>query len=126
MDNIRVKEVVLMPRKRRQDGERDNRHQSARTDELLFEKVFPDAHGMGIDELHQGAYDYIKQVYEQEEYDHILLHPSGFMMTMTAFLAAWQEWQSVSGMMDKGLSIAHHNRRDGTWREQVWWGRGVL
>jgi hypothetical protein len=125
MHDLRIREVVLMPRKKR-DGERDNRHTSALTDDQLFEKVFHATYGMGIDELHAEAYAYIKRTYETKEYDHILLHPSGMMLAMTVFLAAWQEWQSVSGMMDRGLSIAHHNRRDDTWSEQVWWGRAVL
>tara|TARA_Y100000310_G_C20660922_1_gene804725 strand:- start:1789 stop:2058 length:270 start_codon:yes stop_codon:yes gene_type:complete len=88
--------------------------------------VFHDTYGKDVEDLQDEAFRFIKRIYEEEEYDHIALHPSGMVLAMTAFLAAWQEWQGVSKMIDRGLSILHQKGADEVWSEQVWWGRAIL
>ena len=137
MQNTRIKEVLLMrpkgwsPRRGYQHRNAsfnqtlDTPH-SAMTGGRIDSMVFEWTGGRNVEQLQAEAYNYIKRMYEDEQYDHILLQPSGMMYALTAFLAAWQEWQAVTGMMNKSLSLAHLNKRDGTFDEQVWWGRGVL
>ncbi len=123
--SMRIKEVYVMRPKRRHDAPQ-RVVTSALTHDPLYEMVFHDTYGKDVEDLQDEAFRFIKRIYEEEEYDHIALHPSGMVLAMTAFLAAWQEWQGVSKMIDRGLSILHQKGADEVWSEQVWWGRAIL